>query len=257
MIILALRKKSTGYTASSENSMKKVVIGITLDFETKPGYSVYPWYALRENYSKAVSHQGAIPLLLPHEEDHAEAYAEMIDGLVLTGGDFDIDPSLYGAAFTHEKVTTKHKRTQFEIALTKAMLQRNKPILGICAGEQLLNVLLGGTLIQHIPDSIPNCLEHEQKNPRHEPGHSLTVTPDTLLHRIVNQATLEVNSSHHQAVETVGKDVIINARAPDGVIEGIEYTKHPFCLGVEWHPEYESSESDRAIFRALVAAART
>ncbi len=236
--------------------MKKVVIGITLDFETKPGYSVYPWYALRENYSKAISHQNAIPLLLPHEEACAEDYADMIDGLVLTGGDFDIDPSLYGAAFKHEKVTTKHTRTQFEIALTKAMLKRNKPILGICAGEQLLNVLLGGTLIQHIPDSYPNCLEHEQKNPRHEPGHSITVEQNTLLHRIVGTQNMDVNSSHHQAVATVGPDVVINAVAPDGVIEGIEYTKHPFCLGVEWHPEYESSEQDRAIFRALVEAAR-
>src|SRR5690606_3526620 len=100
-------------------------------------------------------------------------------------GNFDVDPALFGAASKHAMVKTKDTRTQFEWAVTKGMLDRNKPVLGICGGQQLLNVVLGGTLIQHIPDAVENALAHEQPNPRNEPGHAVHVTAGTLLHRIV------------------------------------------------------------------------
>lgn len=232
------------------------VIGFTLDYETGGGYSKLPWYALRENYMTAVSALGAVPVALPHEPEIADKYLDMIDGLLITGGAFDVPPALYGQATQHEKVTTKDRRTAFERAITLGALGQRKPILGICGGEQLLNVLLGGTLIQHIPDAVPNALAHEQPNPRTEPGHSVRITSGTLLHRITGEAEIPVNSAHHQAVATVGEGVVINAVAPDGVIEGIEYPAHPFCLGVEWHPEYHISPADTAIFEAFVAACR-
>jgi len=231
------------------------IIGFTLDREEAGGYSKLPWYAIRENYMSAVSRHGAIPIALPHEPELAEKYLELIDGLVITGGAFDVPPEMYGQSAVHEKVTTKQRRTAFEYAITRGAIERKKPILGICGGEQLLNVILGGTLIQHIPDSIPNALAHEQPNPRTEPGHNVAIKAGTLLHKIVGKAKIPVNSAHHQAVATVGADVVINAVAPDGVIEGIEYTKHPFCLGVEWHPEYDISPADIAIFAAFVNAA--
>lgn len=236
--------------------MKTPVIGFTLDYETSGGYSKLPWYALRENYLTAISEQGGVPLPLPHEPGLVQHYLAMIDGLVITGGAFDVPPEMYGQTTVHETVTVKQRRTAFEHAITTGALKEHKPILGICGGEQLLNVILGGTLLQHIPDSIPNALAHEQPNPRTEPGHTVKVTQGTLLHRIVGKDVLEVNSAHHQAVATVGKDVIINATAPDGVIEGIEYTAHPFCLGVEWHPEYHITPADTAIFKAFVAASK-
>lgn len=235
---------------------KPPVIGFTLDYETKEGYSKLPWYALRENYMTSVSAQGAIPIALPHEPDLAEHYLGMIDALLITGGAFDVPPEMYGQSTVHKTVTTKERRTAFEYAITKGALAQNKPILGICGGQQLLNVILGGTLIQHIPDSIPNALAHEQPNPRTEAGHTVSITIDTLLHRIIGKQEIAVNSAHHQAVATVGKDVVINAVAPDGVIEGIEYAKHPFCLGVEWHPEYHITPADTAIFKAFVAASK-
>lgn len=233
------------------------IIGITLDSEegSKEAYAPLPWYALRKNYSDAIIACGGVPLHLPHEPSVVAEYAGIVDGLLLTGGDFDIPPSFYGDDSQHEKTITKGSRTDFEMAITREMLRLQKPILGICAGEQLLNVVLGGTLIQHIPDEIPNALEHEQTNPRTEPGHSITIHEGTLLHKVVNTTAMEVNSSHHQAVGKTGEDVIVNAVAPDGVIEGIEYTKHPFCLGVEWHPEYQISEQDTAILKSLIDAA--
>lgn len=232
------------------------VIGFTLDFEEAGGYSKMPWYAIRENYLTAVSMFGAIPLPLPHELALVPQYLDIIDGLVVTGGAFDVPPEMYGEKTVHEKVTTKNRRTAFEKSMTEGMLARKKPILGICGGEQLLNVILGGRLIQHIPDSIPNALAHEQPNPRTEAGHTVAIKQGTLLHRITGKDEISVNSAHHQAVASVGEGVIINSTAPDGVIEGIEYPAHPFCLGVEWHPEYHISPADTAIFKAFVEACK-
>ena len=115
---------------------------------------------------------------------------------------------------------------------------------------------LGGTLIQHIPDSIANALPHEQPNPRDQPGHAIAITANTLLARIVGGPTMAVNSAHHQAVATPGPGAVVNALAPDGVIEGIEHPGYRFALGVQWHPEFKVDSQDIAILRAFVDAAR-
>lgn len=231
------------------------VIGITLDSEEPGGWSNYPWYAVRQNYCAAVREAGGLPVLLPHEAEQAEAYLERIDGLLITGGAFDLDPALFGANSRHESVRTKDRRTAFEAAAARGALERDLPLLGICGGQQLLNVVLGGTLIQHIPDEVENALAHEQPNPRHEPGHEVAVTGGSLLHEICAGDAMAVNSAHHQAVKDVGPGVTVNAVAPDGVIEGIEAPGYRFCLGVQWHPEYAITAGDSAIFRAFVAAA--
>lgn len=231
------------------------VIGITLDSEEPGGWSNYPWYAVRQNYCAAVREAGGLPVLLPHEPEEAEAYLERLDGLLITGGAFDLDPALFGADTRHESVRTKDRRTAFEAAAARGALARDLPLLGICGGQQLMNVVLGGTLIQHIPDEVENALAHEQPNPRHEPGHEVAVAGGSLLRDICATEGLAVNSAHHQAVKDVGPGVTVNAVAPDGVIEGIEATDYRFCLGVQWHPEYAITTGDSAIFRAFVAAA--
>lgn len=236
--------------------MTQALIGFTLDYETAGGYSKYPWYALRDNYTASVARHGGAPLALPHEVGAVDAYLDLLHGLVITGGNFDVPPEMYGESTASEKVTTKPRRSQFEWAVTQGALKCNMPILGICGGQQLLNVILGGTLIQHIPDSIKNPLAHEQPNPRHEAGHEVAIVANTLLYKIVGAPTLSVNSAHHQAVAKTAEGVIINARAADGVIEGIEYPAHPFCLGVQWHPEFSISRADDKIFAAFVDAAR-
>ncbi len=264
-------------------------IGFTLDYETKPTYSKLPWYALRENYCASVERFGAAAFGLSHAVEQVEAYLDVLDGLIITGGAFDIPPAMYGAEDVHETVETKDRRTQFEFAVTKAAIARKMPVLGICGGQQLLNVVLGGSLIQHIPDAVPDALAHEQPNPRNEPGHSVEVKEGTLLHRILFSSPsplqgeggvrvkgqgetpsltlpfsgggnfINVNSAHHQAVDSPAPSALGNALAPDGVIEGIELPQsaHPFCLGVQWHPEYHVSEADTRIFEAFVAACRT
>jgi putative glutamine amidotransferase len=231
------------------------VIGITLDSENPGGYSVYPWYALRTNYADAIAAGGGLPMALPHHAGLADSYLDRIDALVVTGGAFDVDPALYGAADTHATVILKPGRSAAEHTLLQGALARDMPILGICGGQQLLAVALGGTLIQHIPDSLPHAMDHEQKNPRHEPGHDISIAPGTLLHRIVGTLTMQVNTSHHQAVRTAGPATVINARAPDDVIEGIEAPERRFCLGVQWHPEFLIDPGDARIFSALIEAA--
>ena len=236
------------------NSQNRPVIGVTLDSEKPGGYSKFPWYALRTNYLDAIAATGGLPMALSHNADLAEAFLDRIDALVVTGGAFDVDPGLYGDGARHDSVTLKAGRTTAELALVQGALARNMPVLGICGGEQLLAVALGGTLIQHIPDSIPAALDHEQKNPRNEPGHEIAVVPGTLLHRIVGSASMNVNTSHHQAVRAPGPHAMVNATSSDGVIEGIEAASYRFCLGVQWHPEFFIDPGDRRIFDALVAA---
>jgi putative glutamine amidotransferase len=232
------------------------VIGLTLDSEAPGGYSKMPWYALRQNYCDAIARAGGLPVLLPHEPDLAAQYLIKLDGLLITGGAFDVDPTLFGAGTRHASVVTKDRRTMFEMAIARAAHNRDLPTLGICGGQQLLAVALGGTLIQHIPDEVEAALAHEQPNPRDEPGHSVRVTPGTLLHRIVGREEMQVNSAHHQAVKNLPDRVTINAVAPDGVIEGIEDKSRRFCLGVQWHPEYAVDPADQSIIEAFVTAAR-
>jgi putative glutamine amidotransferase len=232
------------------------VIGLTLDSEAPGGYSKFPWYAMRENYCSTVAALGGLPIALPHEPDQVEDYLDRLDGLIVTGGNFDVDPALFGADNRHPKVTTKDRRTGFEVAITRGALERDMPVLGICGGQQLLHVVLGGTLIQHIPDEVEHALPHEQPNPRNEPGHLVRIVAGTLLHRITGLAEMEVNSAHHQAAGAVPAGVVVDALAPDGVIEGIEDPRRRFCLGVQWHPEFLIGPGDRRIFEAFLAACR-
>ena len=236
------------------------VIGVTLDSE-KPaadaarGYSLYPWYALRENYMDSIADAGGLPVALAHHASLAGEMLDRIDALVITGGAFDVDPDLYDGGARHETVVLKAGRTAAELALLRGALARDMPTLGICGGQQLLAVALGGTLIQHVPDEVADALPHEQPNPRHQAGHAVTILPGTMLHRIVGSDTMEVNSSHHQAVRDPGS-ALANAHAPDGVIEGIEDPAYRFCLGLQWHPEFLIDPGDARVFAALVEAAR-
>ena len=233
----------------------KPLIGITLDSEESGGYSKLPWYALRQNYFDAVRRAGGLPVALPHGADDVDAYLARIDGLVVAGGAFDVDPALFGAETRHETVVLKAERTQFELAICRAAHDRDTPVFGICGGQQLMNVAFGGTLIQHIPDAVADALAHEQPNPRTEPGHSVKVAANSRLRAIVGADELAVNSAHHQAVDGVAPGLIVDAVAEDGVIEGIEDPDRRFFIGVQWHPEYAISSGDTRLFDAFVGAA--
>ena len=236
--------------------MKKPVIGITADIDKQSLSSKQSIFQLRKNYCDCIIKHGGIPLILPHFYELISSYIEILDGLIVSGGNFDVDPEYFGEKKSSIHVSTKPERTKFEFKITDEALRKNKPILGICGGQQLLHVVLGGSLIQHIPDVFPDALEHEQKNPRDQPGHSINIKNKTLLSKIVESERIPVNSAHHQSVKNNNKDIVINAWAPDGVIEGIESSKYKFCLGVQWHPEYLISAADSKIFAALIDASR-
>ena len=238
--------------------MTKPLIGITLDSEKPGGYSQFPWVALRENYADSIADAGGVPILLPHIPEGVNKYLEVLNGLVVTGGNFDIDPALYGDNSRHETVITKDRRTRFEWAITEGALNKNIPILGICGGHQLINVILGGTLLQHIPDDIKNPLEHQQRlagTPQGQPHHDVEIIKGTMLHKITGSLRYKTNSSHHQAIKKLGKGLVMNAHTSDGVIEGIEHIEKRFVLGLEWHPEYLVSQEDKNIIAAFVEAA--
>ena len=166
--------------------MSHPIIGITLDQENKKSYSVYPWYAARKNYASSVSDFGGTPIFLPHEINQIKKYSKIINGLIITGGAFDVNPNFYGEKINSQKVLLKEERTLFEYKLTELCIKENIPILAICGGEQLLNVVLGGSLFQDINDQISTDIEHEQKNPRNEGSHKIKIFENTKLYSIVN-----------------------------------------------------------------------
>lgn len=226
-------------------------IGVTPKIEENGHFSVRP------EYVRAAEKAGGIPMLLPPSGgDRIAALLEAIDGLLLTGGD-DVDPALYGAT-PHPKSRWTRERDDFEIALVRRSVDRDRPVLAICRGHQVLNVALGGTLVQDIPDEMPRALTHRIDNaPRWQTAHAIHVVPGTRLHAILGRDTLDVNSLHHQAVRGVGRGLTVSARSPDGLVEGLEMADRRFVVSVQWHPEamWNREPDHQELFRALVAAA--
>ena len=234
--------------------MKKPIIGITLDNEEKGDYSKFPWYAIRNNYLNAVELFGGIPFLLSHSQKNINEIFNIIDGLIITGGNFDIDPNLYGEKESGSRVL-KNNRTEFELKICKMALNSTKPILGVCGGAQLLNILCEGTLIQDIDNYKSNTLEHEQLNSRDETSHTVNILKDTKIYKIIKKEIIQVNSAHHQAINIVGKNIIKSGYATDGIVESIEHQSHKWCIGVQWHPEFLITEEDKHLFNDFVTKA--
>jgi putative glutamine amidotransferase len=243
------------------NKQKKPIIGITLDWEDSLTYSSScSWYALRTNYVSCISNKNAIAITIPYDLNAIDDYIDLIDGLIVTGGDYDLSPEYYGEKTEKSTRNLRNNRTEFEMKLIESALKKNKPLLAICAGQQLLCAMHGGTLHQDIKEYNKNALEHEQRFldiPMSKPSHKITITPNSLLHKITGENEMEVNSSHHQAVKTVGATTIISAiSAEDSIIEAIEMPEYLFVLGVEWHPEFEVSKNDTLILNKFIEAAR-
>ncbi len=236
---------------------KKPLIGLTLDLENSKSYSKFPWYAIRQNYCSSISKLGGIPIPLVYDINAISTMLEKLDGVIITGGAFDVDPSYFSEKKRFSNVVTKTSRTNYEISLCNEVLKKNIPLLGICGGQQLLNVIYGGTLIQDINSEINTEINHEQVNPRNQTSHNVKILRNTSLSKIVSKKIILVNSAHHQAVKSPGAGLLINAEAEDGVIEGIEDKNLNFCIGVQWHPEFLIEESDKEILeRFLYEAGR-
>jgi putative glutamine amidotransferase len=229
-------------------------IGLTLDVD-----EAAQRYELKQGYVDAVLAAGGLPVLLPHAPEVAAAYLALLDGLVVTGGAFDIPPEVYGEPRREACGPEKPHRTGLEKELLEASLASGLPVLGICGGMQLLNVVRGGTLYQDLP-SDAGIDGHEQPAPKDVPTHPVKVAAGTLLSRLLGPGVPEhrVNSTHHQAVREPGTGVLVTATAPDGVVEAIELPDLPFAVGVQWHPEAVLKHDPRQarVFSGLVEAAR-
>jgi putative glutamine amidotransferase len=238
---------------------KSPVVGITADVaEAKAERE--PTLFIAQRYCRAVERAGATPIVLPALASTPALHRALglLDGLLISGGGFDIHPSYYGEKPIRQLGVIKAERTAFELDIANAALQQDLPILGICGGEQALNVVLGGSLYQDIGAELPNAIAHERSDKKNRGGHLVRFPGGTRLRAIVKHASLEVNTTHHQSVKRLGKGLIIDAIADDGVIEGIESTGHRFVIGVQWHPEVLARRrvGHRRIIDAFVAACR-
>lgn len=215
---------------------------------------------LRTTYLAALENARLVPIVAAplQETSAAAALVERVDGLVLTGG-ADVDPALYGERQHPMLGAISPLRDEWEVALVRAARRINLPLLGICRGAQILNVALGGSLIQDLPSQHPGAINHDPDRPRNARTHSAELPAETRLARAVGVTTLEVNSVHHQAIRRVADELRVVAIAPDGVIEAVESAADSawWCVGVQWHPEdlIETEEScDRDIFTAFASA---
>lgn len=205
------------------------------------------------SYVDAVRRADGIPLLIPPEEERLEALVDRVDGLVLTGGG-DIDPARYGGAPRESVYEVNAARDESEIAVVKAALKREIPIFGICRGAQVINVTLGGTLIEHLPEP-EDGMGHRRgvKSVR----HPVSAVPDSHLASLMGASDVTPASNHHQAVRDVAPGLKVVARAPDGVIEGLEMPGYPFLIAVQWHPEVSAADdpTQQRLFDRFVEAA--
>lgn len=211
---------------------------------------------LNSAYVTSLESAGLVPLIVPPLSNDAAASAivSRVDGLVLTGGE-DVDPALYGQPRAEKSGAPNQNRDRTEIALIRAARELGKPILAICRGPQILNVALGGTLIQDIPSEVPGALEHNPQDERALRVHDVTIDPGSLIAKAIGETSITVNSLHHQSIKDVAPGLRVTARAPDGIIEGVESDSDEWwVMAVQWHPE-EMNDSpepwDRGIFKAF------
>jgi len=207
-------------------------------------------------YVTALESAGLIPLIVPplSSSDTASAVLDSVAGLVLTGGE-DVDPARYGEK-RHEKVrSVSAARDATEAALIKEARERGTPVLAICRGIQILNVALGGTLVQDIPSQCETDIVHDEESARDSRTHEISVEPGSLIARAIGTEHCTVNSFHHQSVKRVADGMRVTARSPDGIIEGLESTdENWWVMAVQWHPEEmtDSAEPwDQGLFKAF------
>ena len=206
------------------------------------------------SYVDRVHDAGGLALLLPITEDEPEELLDQVDALLLAGG-ADIDPAAYGAERHPCTVDTTPPRDRFEIALARAAVERDLPVLGICRGMQLLNVALGGTLIQHLPEDLGHEDHRRTLGSFDNSDHDVRVEPGTLAARVIGEDVHKTYSHHHQAVDDLGSGLVATGWATiDDLVEVVELPGKRFVLGVQWHPEVDETSP---VVAGLVAASRS
>jgi len=215
---------------------------------------------LNEAYVEAIRAAGLTPLVLPPlEPRELGSVVSAVSGVVFTGGE-DVDPAEYGAARSDRTTSVHQRRDKCELALVELARDRRLPTLAICRGIQVVNVALGGTLVQDIPSECPSPIEHDLSNERTMRVHEVSIEPRSGLAEAIGATTISVNSSHHQALARVADGLRVTARSRDGIIEGAEWEGDDWwMLGVQWHPEElvrDAAGWDRGLFKAFATRVR-
>jgi putative glutamine amidotransferase len=220
-----------------------------------------PRVRVNEAYTNALAACGVVPLVLPPIDPWlAVSSLDSVSGIVLTGGE-DLDPARFGEAPLPATGTPHEARDVYELALARAAAERRIPTLAICRGVQVLNVALGGTLLQDIPSQRPGPIDHDPEGERAARVHRVRLHPDSMLARIVRRDSIDTNSSNHQAIDRIAPDLRIVGRAEDGIVEAVE-PRDPawWMIGVQWHPEELTAtpdDWDRRVFSTFAAAVRS
>jgi putative glutamine amidotransferase len=236
-------------TASKSDFTALPLIGITTY-----GRNHEDEFTLPAVYVEAVRRAGGIPLLIPPGERHIDSLLAALDGLILSGGG-DLDPAYYGSAGHPTIYMIDLERDTTELEVARRVAANGTPTLCICRGLQVLNVALGGTLFEHLPDHLSGAIQH-----RAEPGkptaHTLTIIPTTRLAEILDPGPAKVVSWHHQAIRSIAPGLTVAAQAEDGTIEAVEAPAHPWLIAVQWHPEMSAAGDPRQqrLFDDFVAA---
>lgn len=236
--------------------MNKPLIGVTPSHDTEKDD-----LAMRPTYLRAIRAAGGIPVILPLEvpEEDLIQLAETCDGFLFSGGP-DIHPFYFGEQTQAHCGNVSLKRDRMEMALLAAVMDRKKPILGICRGIQLINIALGGDIYQDLPSQFPEDfpLAHQQPFLYTTPAHTVEVADGSLFHKITGAASLEVNSMHHQAVRRVSPKLTACGYAQNQLVEAVEMPGYPYLIAVQWHPEYLWPEDEAAmkLFQSFVDACK-
>lgn len=229
--------------------MKQPVIGITTYGRDDKGR-----YTLPSEYVAAVERAGAVPVLIPPLPDHAQRYLELVDGIVLAGGG-DLDPAHYGGQRPDTLYSIDAGRDALELELARRIVERRLPTLAICRGMQVLNVALGGTLIEHLPAVVGEDVLHRAP-PREPTPHAVRLKAGSRLAAVAGATEFAAMSWHHQAIRKAAPGLEVVATAPDGTIEAVELKDSPWLIAVQWHPELTAAKdpAQQRLFDALVAA---
>jgi putative glutamine amidotransferase len=248
----------------------KPVIGVVADLNRRPKHAVH---SVQDKYLDAVTAgAGALAFVLPalidrpggafRDSGDIEAALDSLDGVFLTGATSNVDPSHYGAALSDPESPADTARDHVSLALVRAAVRRGMPVLGVCRGFQEINVALGGTLHQAVHD-VPGLADHREDESgtleqQYGPSHPVALTPGGLLTRLTGQTTAQVNSLHGQGVDRLAAGLVVEAVAPDGLVEAYRGETPGFLLAVQWHPEWAFRDNpvSTKIFSAFGDAAR-
>jgi putative glutamine amidotransferase len=210
-----------------------------------------------DDYSRSIQYGGGAPLLIPvaQNRDTLRTILDKLDGLLLSGGP-DINPRFYGEQPLAGLGEIDEDLDRMELEIAGMAFQKDLPILAICRGIQVLNVSLGGTLYQDMPNQVQGSINHTQTADKGTNTHSISIEIKTSLHRIFKRKEIWVNGKHHQAIKDLAPGLTVSAKASDGIIEAVEHHKKQFVMGVQWHPEgtWRDDPYSRKLFRAFVEA---